>query len=305
MSTLRPQGTQGSWKGLTHLTAALLAALACCLWLTPPPVAAHGPLHEQIDGLTRRIQADPRQAALYLRRGRLHTYHGDWEAALADYDRAAQLDPALEELGLARGRTLLGAGRHHEAKAELDRFLASHTNHAEALVTRARVCRALGLHRAAAEDYAHAIAVEEGAGAAAPEHYLERARALAAEGAAASEEALRALDEGLGRLGPIPALQLYAIDLEVAHGRYDAALARIDHAAARSPRPESWWARRAEILERAGRPGEALTAYEQALVELVSRPAERRRAAASAQLENQVRSALDRLRGSERAEIKP
>lgn len=287
-----------------HVPATLLAAMASTLFLTPLPAAAHGSLHEQIDELTIRIQVDPRQAALYLRRGRLHSHHGDWQAALADYDRAAKLEPALEELDLARGRTLLDAGRYQEAKSALDRFLARHPRRAEGLVLRARVCRALGFHRSAAVDYAHAIAVTGGSGAGAPELYLERARSLAGEGAAGREEALRALDEGLGKLGPIPGLQLYAIDLELAHGRPDAALARIDDAAAQSPRPESWWARRADILERTGRPGEALVDYERALAELVSRSAERHRTAASAQLEDQVRSAVDRLRGEPRAVVK-
>ena len=287
------------------LPAAALAALVFGLVFTVSPAAAHGPLHEQIESLTLRIEADPRDATLYVKRGRLHGHHRDWEQALADYDRAGRLDPAVEGLSLARGRTLLDAGRHEEAKAELDRFLASHPRHAAARAYRARACRALGENRAAAEDYARAIAAEEEAGAAPPELYLERARALAAEGAVTREEALRVLDEGLARRGPVPALQLYAIDLEVAGRRYDEALARVAAAAALSPRPESWWARRGRILEAALRPEEARIAYEKALADLSSRSGERGPTAAAARHEREVRSALARLPRLQAAEAEP
>jgi predicted Zn-dependent protease len=188
---------------------------------------------------------------------------------------------------------------------ELDRLLADHPGHAEALATRARASRALGLHRAAAEDFARAIAAEEALGRTTPEHYLERAGALAAEGGDAVAEALHALDEGLGRLGPIPALQLYAIDLELVRSRYDAALARLDAVAAQSPRSGPWLARRGEVLERAGRPADARAAYEQALADLASVTAGRRRTGGSARLERQVRAALERLQRQEQAEAKP
>src|SRR2546429_3401664 len=42
-----------------------------------------------------------------------------------------------------------------------------------------------------------------------------RDRALAAEGGDHLDEALRGLDEGIKRLGPIVTLELYAIDLEL------------------------------------------------------------------------------------------
>ena len=179
-----------------------------------------------------------------------------------------------------------------------------HPRDAEAWATRALASRALGLYRAAAEDFTRAITAEEEVGRTSPEHYLERARALASEGGEAVGEALRGLDEGLGRLGPIPALQLYAIDLEVVRRGYDAALARLDAVMAQSPPSGPWLARRGEVLERAGRPSDARVAYEQALADLAS-PGRKRRTGASAQLESQVRAALERLQRQEQAEAEP
>src|SRR6266404_4403885 len=121
--------------------------------LMPLGLLAHGDLHEQIAITTKLIQKEPRNAALYLKRGELHRAHGDWDAAMADYERAAALDPKLEVVDLARGKALLAANWPISAKVALDRYLATHTNHVDALVTRARVLDKLGEHAPAAQDF--------------------------------------------------------------------------------------------------------------------------------------------------------
>lgn len=280
----------------------VLLAVSCSWSVGTPPAAAHGPIHEQIATLASRITADSQNAALYLKRGELHNHHREWDAALADYDRAARLDPTLAAVDLARGRTLLDAGRPGPAKLALDRFLAKHSDHAEALGTRARALVKLGQRLAAAADYTRAIAAWEGLNRPHPEYYLERARALAAEGGDHVKEALRGLDEGIQRLGPLVTLQLYAIDLELAANRYDAALARLQTLAAQSPRKEPWLARRGEILEQAGRVAPARLAYEQALAAIESLPARHRKTRATTELEAQIHAALAWLAGNENRE---
>ena len=105
-------------------------------------------------------------------------------------------------------------------------------------------------------------------------------------------QAIAGIDAAVERLGPIPALQLFAIELDVQQGRIDAALVRLDGLAARSPRKETWLARRGEILAQAGRPDEARTAYVAALAALEALPPAPRQTKAIANLEGQVRSAL-------------
>src|SRR2546428_756963 len=80
------------------------------------------------------------------------------------------------------------------------------------LVLPARVLTRLGQHVAAAADFTRAIAHEPDP---LPEHYLERAQALAAEGEGHLDEALGGLDEGIQKLGPLVVLELLAIDLEL------------------------------------------------------------------------------------------
>jgi predicted negative regulator of RcsB-dependent stress response len=101
----------------------------------------------------------------------------------------------------------------------------------------------------------------------------------------------------MDRLGPVAALVAAAIDLELTLKRYDAALARVDAAAARSPHPEAWLARRGEILEAAGRGHAAREAYAQALREIESRPPHRRATRSVQNLETRLRTALDGSRG--------
>ena len=117
---------------------------------------------------------------------------------------------------------------------------------------------------------------------------------MAAEEGVPVDEALRGLDEGLRRLGPLTTLQLFAIDFELANNRYEAALARLETITAQSPRKEPWLARRGEILEQAGRAAQARLAYEQALAAIESLPARHRTTEATAKLEAQIRAALAR-----------
>src|SRR5512134_3769207 len=126
---------------------------ACCLPLAAVRVAAHGPLHEQIAILTERIERDPHDAWLYLRRGELHGHHGETEEALQDLERAQPLDPALTAVALARGKLLLRVRRLAEAKSALDRYLALEPDDPDALATRARAHAALGRLEAAVEDH--------------------------------------------------------------------------------------------------------------------------------------------------------
>jgi predicted Zn-dependent protease len=262
------------------------------LGFLPFQILAHGDLHEQIAATTKLIAREPGNAELYLKRGELHRAHEDWDGALADYEQAATLNPKLTLVDLARGKALLAANWPASAKFFLDRFLTAHTNHVDALVTRARVLVKLGQRVAAARDYTSAI---DFSSEPKPEYYIERAQALTAEGDAHFEEALRGLNAGIKKLGPLVTLQLFAIDIEIKRARYDAALIRLDQIAAKSPRKETWLARRGEILQQAGRLSEARSAFQSALTAIASVPPARRQAPAIVELEKRLLSASKNL----------
>ena len=270
---------------------AAAGAVILCLALFAPAFA-HLATDRQIAGLTERIARSPDDAVLYLRRGELHRARTEWEAAARDYRRARKIDPALDSVDLCFGRMLLEAGRPARAIESIDRFLAGRAGHAGALAVRARALLRLERNVDAARDFTRAIEETRPPRSPDPDLYLERARALAATGAPRLREAIRGLDQGMAALGPLVSLGLYAVELEVRLGRFEAALARLDRLASQSPRKESWLVRRGDILEAAGRHEEANQAYEQALAAIAHLPPERRSARAVQNLEARARSRL-------------
>jgi tetratricopeptide (TPR) repeat protein len=254
-----------------------------------PGIAAHEGIHEQIAAVTLQIQAEPRNAQLYLMRGELHRLHRDWVAARSDFERVAQLDAAMREVEFSRGRLWLDAAQPRLSVAAFTRFLVHQPTHAESFILRARAYVQLKQYRAAANDYTRAIALLPRAK---PDHYLERAAALAHAGQRAA--ALRSLDAGIVQLGSLVTLQLKAIELETQLKLWDAALVRVDLLAAQTPRKETWLVKRAEILRQANRHTAARTAYEQAAQALAALPPAQRNIKAMDDLAAQIQAALSR-----------
>jgi len=259
------------------------------------PVRAHLDLDLQIADLTQRIEADPDNPELYLKRGELHRFHQEWTAAEKDYRRARKLQPDLDVVDYFIGNLKLESGRPKAAKKLLDRFLEKHPDHAKARVAHARTMVELNRPLVAAEDYTRAIAAYDERNRPDPSFYIERARALAGAGDEYVDAALRGLDEGLARLGRPVTLQLYAIELEVERGTYDTALTRLEQIAAQADRKETWLVRRGEILERAGRSEKARQAYSSALTAIAGLPPSRRGNRAMQRLATQAETALQRL----------
>lgn len=279
-------------KMKTRLPIALLAA--ACWWLAggPPQARGHGELHDLIEQASKDIAKNPGDPLLYLKRAELHRAHLGWDAAMADLERASALTNRWPELHLARASLYLDAGWFESASLAATRCLEQEPANTQALLIRARAREKLGQHLAAADDYTQTIGNTATPG---PELFLERARALTASGDKNLEAALKGLEEGLGKLGPIVTLQLAAIDVELKQQRADAALKRLDAAMAQAPRKETWLARRGDILRQAGRRQESVAAYRAALAALEALPASRRRVPAMAELEKTVRAALSEM----------
>jgi len=279
--------------------AALLVALTLGGLVVSSPAHGHGDVDERVAAASARIEREPASADHYLTRSVLKRNRGAFAEALDDLARAERLEPTRSEVDLLRGKLYLAWDQPQLAVPPLTRFLATEPHHPIANALLARALARVGHHQDAAAHYARAIEREP---VAIPEHYLERARALRAAGAAPGPtddahllDALRGLDEGLETLGPVVALAVEAIEIEVELGRVDAALARLDALEALSARRESWLARRGEILEAAGRQLEARASYATALQEIGKLPPHRRRAPATAALDARARGGLARL----------
>jgi tetratricopeptide (TPR) repeat protein len=253
---------------------------------------AHAPVEERIEALNKMIDQDQKNADLFLERGGLYSSHGEWTPAVADFERAAELNPDLAEVDMYLGRMFLASGRPVQAEKALKRFLLQVPNHAEARVTLAMALVKLGRRREAVVEYTRAIKL---CPSPAPRLYLERAKALIDEGDGYVDEALRGLDEGIQKLGPIITLQLYAIDLELKKNQFDAALLRLEHITAKASRKETWLAQKGDILEKAGRTDQALVAFTSALAAIQKLPAHRKSTQTMTQLKARVIESQNRL----------
>lgn len=256
------------------------------LFFLAAAAAGHQDISIQQAELSRLIAAAPGDAHLLLSRGELYRTHGQWDFALADYDRVSALDPGLDLIWLLRGLAHRDAGRLDEADGWLSRFLRAHPRHLAGLLGRAKLLELGGRRGEAAAEMSRAI---EAANTPLPEMYLDRARLC--EG---PEEAVRGLNEGIARLGPIVSLVLPAIELDRRLGRFDSALARLDPLA-RTGGLERWLFLRGEIEEQAGRADRARAAYLEARRTLETLPEHRRQARTLEQLEAAITLALQRI----------
>ena len=245
--------------GMGGVRACALAALALVGMATPSTVRAHAGVDELLDASRAAVTTRPADPSARLQLANTLRLAGDWDGALAALDAAADRGADADEVAGTRAAVLLEAGRAAAALAELDHLLERRPDAPGVHLERGRALLALGRADAAAGALGIAVATLP---APRPEHVLLHRDALLARGRTA--DAVRALDGGIARLGPIPSLQLPAIDLEIRLGRPDAALARIDALLASSGRNPAWLVRRAEILDDAGRAAEARAAYAEA-----------------------------------------
>lgn len=253
------------------------------------PVHAHGDLHGQIETISAELAVTPNNGGLYRRRGDLHRVHADWEAAAADYQRAWQLDPMDTEIHWSRAQLALAVGNDRDALVELEQFLAVRTEHSAAFAARAQAKFQLGDPEGAAADYSRAL---ETTSSPDPDHYLRRAVALEKVGPAQALQAIAGLDEGIQRLGHLPALVNQALKIEIQLKRYPQALARVAEMRSHATRPEVWLERQGDIQLLAGSPQEAHASYLQGLELLRKDPAGPRRNGLTLQLQNRLSGKL-------------
>lgn len=95
-----------------------------------------------------------------------------------------------------------------------------------------------------------------------------------------AEAAIEVIDQGLAKLGCLTGLHYAAMEIELGLGLYDSALKRIDAITARYRPSIELALRRAEILEKASRFGEAAESCDSALALMEALPASRKKNAA-------------------------
>ena len=263
-----------------------LALLAAALTALGSVAQAHPDLDVLEHEAARELAQRPADPALNLQQAQVYRVAHAWDAALGALDHAAAHGADPDEVGALRGQILLEAERPDAAWVELDRVVARRPEALPVLYDRGRAALALGRQEDAARDFAAALT---GMPQPRPEQVFVRRDLLLALGRRA--EAIRALDDGIAKLGPAASLHLAALDIEVELRRWDAALRRLDLLIALEPRNETWLVRRGDLLAAAGRPADARTAWADALAAIEKRPPGHRGRKLAA-LENRLRTTL-------------
>lgn len=266
-------------------------ALGLLLLMAAWPARSHGPLHEQIQRLTLGIESRPDRRDLLIERGTLYRVHELYAEALADWERAARLDPKDATNDFRLGLGALGLRRTNAALEQLERFVGHVPRSIPGQLAAAEACRMAGRHGDAVRHWTVAIRESEEPR---PEWFLDRARSGELSGMP-PKEILAGLDEAIARHGPLPALQLKAVELEVGRGAVDDALRRLSETADRADRKERWLLRRAEVLAGAGRTDEARAEFLAARAALERLPDRIRRGWMASELARRIDDGLAKL----------
>ncbi len=237
-----------------YLTLGALAAMA--LLFGCGSAGAHGTFHEVEGEVREKLKSTPDDPKLYYRLAEIYQEHGEWQQALLEIEHVDRLSQGQIPTDLVRGQALKSGGKVDAAKAVFDDFLIAHADHPIALLERARVMALLKNLTASLADYRAALKAT-----AKPEPDLFQEVAVALAASELNDEAVAVLQSGLVKVGNVPSLVLKAMELEVATGRFDDALKRIDAMQANAPRPEPWMAKRAALLAQAGRANDAQSAW--------------------------------------------
>jgi tetratricopeptide (TPR) repeat protein len=253
---------------------ALLRAIAALVALAAPRFAvAHPVIDDHLRVLNQKIAAEPDNARLYVSRGNVHLDDGETVEALENFDRALELDPTLHVAHYLRSQALLAQGQPALALDAARRFVALEPETAKGwkAVARAADAAAIATNRPVPEE---ALAAFERFFALArdprPDDYLARAELLARAGRV--DEAVRGLDAGVERLGPLTALLGRALDMERASGDPAAALRYARRLVETSPQVERWLLESARLEAALGRQDAARATLERARRALAARP---------------------------------
>jgi tetratricopeptide (TPR) repeat protein len=174
------------------------------------------------------------------------------------------------------------------ARRYFDAFLRQYPNHAACLEYRARMARDSGDYETALADFKRVFELQARPN---PGHYISAAQMLGSTSDQGVDAALALLDQGMARLGTIPQLQRFAIELESARGNYQAALERLQSLQATEGSSPKWCADMGELLATMKRPQESQHWYLEAARQLQTQ----RKTPATLALQAQIQAALAAL----------
>jgi tetratricopeptide (TPR) repeat protein len=175
-----------SWLTLRLRPTIIGLFLAGVFLICPGQTSAHGDIEEQIISVSQRIEANPTDPELYIKRGDLYRLHQDWQASLADFKQVQKLSPENREIHFYLGRLSWDSGQLESAKSELDKYLSYHPDSSGSLTLRSRVLGKMNKLSLAVNDISKAIDLQSPP---LPDLFLERKYLVISQGPEYLEEA--------------------------------------------------------------------------------------------------------------------
>ncbi len=267
----------------------LVIVFSLCL-LTQNTAFAHGDVHEQITALTNEIAASTEPARLLLLRAELYRIDGDYKAAEADVMLAREKDPKLGGLYWIAARIAHDQKNYTKSREYVTLHLAQQPKDSAAYVLQGTVCELLGDDPAARKSYEQVLAMQSS-----PDPEIPCRLALLIHRGGDAQAAKTILDRYEATLGNVPIYIETALHLDLERGEHTLALQRIDKQIARSPRPETWYVMRGDLLHRLGDDKAARSAYDAALTAINSLPLSRRTTPSMNTLQARIHLSLQEL----------
>jgi len=235
-------------------------AVVLLLALLPTLAYSHPGDELGLQRLQHLIETQPQQQMLFIKRGALYTRAGHFSLALADFERAQTLGPA-PAVSFELGVYYFQRGQMASAAEQFDQYLGSYGTVPAALEYRIKTARQLGQVEQARDLFELLVDQSPYAN---PSHYLAAAN-TEIEAQSPLADVLLLIDRGISRFGPVPQLQLVAIELELQRGDYQQAISRHQTLAAATGQSPHWLAKQAQLLAAGQRREEAVTLARRAL----------------------------------------
>jgi tetratricopeptide (TPR) repeat protein len=278
----------------------MLALMAVCV-----QTAAHGTVGNRMDDVNHALEHDPKDAKLYLKRGRIHQEKQAWDKALADYERALQLDRKLHEVVYWKGMLHFERAEYGIAEQQFKKYIGL-SDSPQGHIALGELYLQTARPELSARHYDQSVRLDVNP---APVLYLKRARALQqAQPAPLSAGYLNAIvagiDEGIARHGELATYLEFLVGLYEANGDYARALATIERLHGKLRSTPAWQLVRAELLLKAGDKESAAAAYQAAITAVEQLPDHRSNVKANAEVKQQAQLALHRLESNRQTETR-
>lgn len=255
-------------------------------------VFAHGPIHESIKRVTKKIKKDPKNASLYIERGQYYQIDENFDQAYNDFLTAKSLDPDIKELDYHCGKLFSQNGYPVTAERFTNNFLSYNSKHVGGLMLRASIYVQMGKDSLAIIDYEEAI---RNTTTPQPEYFVDISKACIAADSTDFNSALKWLEKGEEYLGFNIVLMSYSYDLAKDVKEFEKAATIVDKVLPKLNRKESWLYKKAVVLEMAKDNENARNIYQETIKQIKNLPVRLQKTKMMLELEANTRMALIRL----------